>query len=96
MLILVAIGSFAIAVIFMSIFDVAVDTLLACFLIDEQSHSKAIYAPPELADLMDKWLNLIVSIIIMTNYLDLLITYQGLERLDTIRYDQSEIKISPQ
>ncbi len=32
----------------------------------------------------------------MTNYLDLLITYQGLERLDTIRYDQSEIKISPQ
>ncbi len=54
MLILVAIGSFAIAVIFMSIFDVAVDTLLACFLIDEQSHSKAIYAPPELADLMDK------------------------------------------
>jgi hypothetical protein len=54
MLILVGITSFAIALIFMSIFDVAVDTLLVCFLVDEQSNTKAIYAPPELADLMDK------------------------------------------
>lgn len=57
MLILVAIGSFAIAYIFMAIFDVAVDSLLVCFLVDEQSNSKAVYASPELAELsnlMDK------------------------------------------
>ena len=34
MLILVAISSFAIAYIFTAIFDVAVDTLLVCFLVD--------------------------------------------------------------
>lgn len=54
MLILVAVGSYAIALIFMAVFDVAVDALLVCFLIDEQSNSKAIWAPSELAVLMDK------------------------------------------
>jgi hypothetical protein len=48
MLILVAIGSFAIAHIFMSVFDMAVDTLLVCFLIDEQANNKALHASPEL------------------------------------------------
>jgi choline transporter-like protein 2/4/5 len=54
MLILVAIGSFAIACIFMAIFDVAVDSLLVCFLVDEQSNSKAIYASADLSELMVK------------------------------------------
>jgi len=54
MLILVAISSFAIALIFMAVFDIAVDTLLVCFLIDERSNVKAVFAPPELSDLMDK------------------------------------------
>jgi len=48
MLILVAIGSFAIAYIFMSVFDMAVDTLLVCFLIDEQGNSKALHASGDL------------------------------------------------
>jgi len=48
MLILVAIGSFAIAYIFMSVFDMAVDTLLVCFLIDEQGNSKAFHASGDL------------------------------------------------
>jgi hypothetical protein len=51
MLILVAIGSFAISYIFMAVFDMAVDTLLVCFLIDEQVNTKAVFASPELADL---------------------------------------------
>lgn len=54
MLILVFITTYAIALIFMSIFEISVDTLLACFLIDERSNNKAVYAPEGLADLMDK------------------------------------------
>lgn len=45
LLILVGIASYAIALIFMSIFEISVDTLLACFLIDERSNAKAVYAP---------------------------------------------------
>ncbi len=54
MLILVAIASYAIALIFMAVFDVAVDTLLVCFLVDEQSNTKAVFASAELSELMDK------------------------------------------
>ena len=46
LVIMVAIGSFAIGYIFTAIFDVAVDTLLACFLIDQQANGKALYATP--------------------------------------------------
>jgi len=35
----------------MAVFDMAVDTLLVCFLIDEQVNTKAVFASPELADL---------------------------------------------
>jgi choline transporter-like protein 2/4/5 len=45
LLILVFIVSFAVALIFMSVFEVSVDTLLGCFLIDERSNTKAVYAP---------------------------------------------------
>ena len=54
MLILVGISSYAVAVIFMSVFDVTVDSLLVCFLIDEKSNNKAVFAPTELSDVMDK------------------------------------------
>lgn len=54
LLIVVAITSYAVALIFMSVFEVSVDTLLACFLIDERSNVKAVYAPENLVELMDK------------------------------------------
>ena len=54
LLILVFITSFAVALIFMAVFEIAIDALLGCFLIDERSNSKAVYAPDGLADLMDK------------------------------------------
>ena len=53
LLILVALASFAIASIFMAIFDVSVDTLLQCFLIDETANVKPQYAHPDLAPLLD-------------------------------------------
>ena len=53
LLIVVGLTSFAIATIFMSIFEVAVDTLLQCFLIDEQANIKPQYAHPDLAPLLD-------------------------------------------
>lgn len=53
MLIVVALATLAIATIFMSIFDVSVDTLLQCFLIDEQANVKPQYAHPDLAPLLD-------------------------------------------
>ena len=53
MLILVGLSSFAIATIFMSVFDVSVDTLLMCFLIDESVNLKPQYAHPDLAGLLD-------------------------------------------
>ena len=52
LVIMVAIGSFAIGYIFTAIFDVAVDTLLACFLIDQQANGKALYATPKLTELI--------------------------------------------
>ena len=52
LLILVGLATFAIACIFMSIFDVSVDTLLQCFLIDEQANVKPQYAHPDLAPLL--------------------------------------------
>lgn len=54
LLIVVAITSYAVALIFMSVFEVSVDTLLVCFLIDERSNVKAVYAPENLVELMDK------------------------------------------
>lgn len=54
LVVVVGIGGFAIATVFMSVYDVAVETMLGCFLVDEQSNSKALYAPAELAELMDK------------------------------------------
>ena len=53
LLILVGLASFAIASIFMAIFDVSVDTLLQCFLIDEAANVKPQYAHPDLAPLLD-------------------------------------------
>ena len=53
MLILVGLASFSIAVVFMAVFDISVDTLLQCFLIDEQANVKAQYAHPDLAPLLD-------------------------------------------
>ena len=53
LLILVGLASFAIASIFMAIFDVSVDTLLQCFLIDEVANVKPQYAHPDLAPLLD-------------------------------------------
>jgi solute carrier family 44 (choline transporter-like protein), member 2/4/5 len=53
MLVLVGVITFAIAVIFMSVFEVSVDTLLVCFLIDEQVNTKPQFAHPDLAPLLD-------------------------------------------
>ena len=53
LLILVFIVSYAIAVIFMVIYSIAMETILACFIIDETNNKRAIYAPPELQELMD-------------------------------------------
>ena len=53
MLILVGLSSFAIATIFMAVFDVSVDTLFMCFLIDEAVNLKPQYAHPDLAGLLD-------------------------------------------
>jgi len=46
LLILVFIVSYAIAVIFMVIYSVAMETIFACFIIDETTNKRAIYAPP--------------------------------------------------
>ena len=53
------IASFIIGTIFMAVYSVAMDTLLACFIVDEMNQKakggKApIYAPEELAELMDR------------------------------------------
>jgi hypothetical protein len=58
LLIVVALGSYIIAVAFMSVYSVAMDTILACFIADEQNQTnksgRPLYAPPELVDLMNK------------------------------------------
>jgi len=52
LVILVALAALAISTIFMSIFDISVDTLLQCFLIDEQANGKPQYAHPDLIEVM--------------------------------------------
>lgn len=58
MLIVVALGSLVIAKVFMSVYSVSMDTILACFIADEINQKgksgKALYAPPEMVELMDK------------------------------------------
>jgi len=59
MLIVVFIISYAVATLFMAVYSVAMDTLLACFIIDETNQKakggKApLYAPEELAELIDR------------------------------------------
>lgn len=50
LLILVFIASFAIAVVFMAVYSIAMETVLACFIIDETSNNgKANHGPPGLA-----------------------------------------------
>ena len=49
---------FAVGMVFMAIYGVAMDTLLACFIVDETNQKakgagKPLYAPEELADLME-------------------------------------------
>lgn len=53
MLILIFIASYAIALVFMAVYGVSMETVLACFIIDETSNKKAIHSPPELVELMD-------------------------------------------
>ena len=48
LVIIVALFTFAVATMFMAMFDVAVDTLLQCYLIDEQANTKPQYAHPDL------------------------------------------------
>lgn len=53
---MVGIIAFLIATLFMSVYAVAMDTLLQCFIVDEtcnKGKGKAKWAPAELADLMD-------------------------------------------
>lgn len=53
LLILVFIAAYAISVVFMSVYSIAMETILACFVIDETSNRKAAHAPPGLAELME-------------------------------------------
>ena len=55
-----AIG-YAVSVLFMSVYTIAMDTLLVCFIVDENNNKgkgkKAVHAPQDLADLMETdWL----------------------------------------
>ena len=54
---LVFVYSYSIGVVFMIVYDLGMDTLLMCFIVDETSQKekggKALYAPEELAELMD-------------------------------------------
>lgn len=57
LLILVFIMSYAVAMLFMTVYTLAMDTLLACFIVDESNSKgkggKPQHAPPELAELME-------------------------------------------
>ena len=58
LLIIVFIMSYAVGMLFMSVYSLAMDTLLACFVVDETNQKakggkSPQYAPPELAALMD-------------------------------------------
>lgn len=48
---------YAVAMLFMTVYTLAMDTLLACFIVDETNSKakggKPQHAPPELAELMD-------------------------------------------
>jgi hypothetical protein len=55
---LAGIFGYVVAVIFMSVYTVAMDTLLVCFIVDENNQKAkgkkgAVNAPQDLADLMD-------------------------------------------
>lgn len=59
MLIIVFIMAYAVSTLFMAVYSIAMDTLLACFIIDETNQKakggKApLYAPEELAELIDR------------------------------------------
>jgi len=58
LLILVFIMSFAVGILFMSVYSIAMDTILQCFIVDESNQKDKggkgpLYAPPEIADLID-------------------------------------------
>jgi hypothetical protein len=48
LLILVFIAAYAIGVVFMAVYSIAMETIMACFIIDEKTHKKPIHAPVEL------------------------------------------------
>lgn len=55
---MVGILGYVVAMLFMSIYTVAMDTLLVCFIVDENNQKAkgkktAVHAPADLADLMD-------------------------------------------
>jgi hypothetical protein len=54
LLILVFIVAYAISCVFMTIYSLSMETILACFIIDESSNKRAKFAPPELVELMDQ------------------------------------------
>lgn len=59
LLILVFIISYAVGMLFMSIYSVAMDTILQCFIVDEANQQAkggktALYAPEELQELIDQ------------------------------------------
>jgi len=58
LLVLVFIISYAIGILFMSVYSLAMDTVFQCFIVDETNQKakggkQAVYAPEELRDLMD-------------------------------------------
>lgn len=58
LLILVFIISFAIGMLFMSVYSIAMDTIFQCFIVDETNQKakggkQALYAPEELRDLIE-------------------------------------------
>jgi solute carrier family 44 protein 1 (choline transporter-like protein)/choline transporter-like protein 2/4/5 len=51
LLIIVFIAAFAIAVVFMAVYTVAMETILACFIVDEATGGA--HGPPDLKELID-------------------------------------------
>lgn len=50
--------AFAVGMLFMSVYSVAMDTIFQCFIVDEANQQSkggktALYAPPEIQDLID-------------------------------------------
>ncbi len=58
MLVVVALGSLTIAKVFMSVYSVSMNTVLACFIADETNqkgkNGRPLYAPQDMVDLMDR------------------------------------------